>query len=1321
MEFIVSAPPTISEAPKNTSVLRESVAVFTCCARGNPEPEIEFIVKPRISDSAEQDESYQKSIPIPGGRSLRIDMASSKHNLGFPMISVKSSKKTNNVTVMVSNPYVIDCEATLNTRVPFERTWFKDAIPIDFKSSRHRLAQNGSLMIDQVYDSDEGMYDCMIKNELGSALSNPTELKILRKQLYPELVEVTKDVQLKRGSKATLVCRAKGYPQPTVVWMTESNNELTDYRLLEAVTTVFHIDQDQTYRCVANNSLGSIKQSISLKVMPQPKRPTSVYYQERSNTSVLITWVRPQRNGIEIDSYVIRYEEESYGTKEVEMEVERMYGGRQELSYRLTGLKPSTKYSITVLSKSKKHGLSEPGENCPISLTTSEGAPSDPPGNFRQLIDSISNQPTLRWDPPNNPNGKILHYKVYDSTEPDFEMGAWSKLPVTQITETSFVVSNSDLDVRPHYYAVAAATSAGDGPLTPVISIYKKLGAPDRVENLRNVSSSRENVTLAWDQQKLKYGDLYYSYRVGYKELNARYSNTWKWDTVEREGCQIDNLKPGTEYLFVVRALNSGQVEGVPTRLVVQTLPQMNSKPLKLRYSQLRSTGDEGYKSLLINWDKPEQFPEEIKVYEVSLTTIGPRIGIQDPELNRRVRINVTGTSFDTANYLVPLKLGYIFKISVKAIGERVGGETESIFVSIEENSENLRSDTVEVHWTWDREKVKPRVEKLSHYRAIYYKDKEEPENSQYEKSTMESVTLKNLITNAEYNIAIEPVYIAADDSEQIGPRSAVKRVKVYDLARKAPSIVELYWINPRDFHIIWRLDDNQDPRHINQIIITCGQSLPSKNSYIYSPSTTQATIPAPGRSKNTNDPYLVQIKAKYMDGTESEVSRTMRVEDKQSVTHRQSLGLRCQGILPSLGFSGDSPDVGALRISWASDLKTDRVDLSIKGTRKFLNEDNQRKEADMPMIVRTLELTKDTNSQLVINEMLHANTNYEVKLEVKKSENEIAQCRTWMAPPRQVNPPKPDRFVHLSDGKKQRVAFLVDRASQELGDINTYILVVKLLPSSLQLGAEPRELDSFKNLQLNAQLEDDQKIFAVAEYDHSTFADSTMEVQVPVIGLSANLIRRSRAADSNPLKPNGGIRVNPFHVLQYGQSYAAFTLACVLPNSDGGSLNDMQETLPNKRDCRASTWSSVVTVSNPLVIIPIPNHQRTKPSTSLVTVISIVTGLALVLSIALAIGCFMRRRSKTTTTLSTKISDKLDSTLKTPLMQTINIWSIRLIQNFETLQREASNGHLTENHQYQQHVLEDGESQQAHNNSIHVNMMSPQNVDYQPASGLFA
>ncbi|KFB47498.1 hypothetical protein ZHAS_00015452 [Anopheles sinensis] len=134
---------------------------------------------------------------------------------------------------------------------------------------------NGSLVIGQTVAGDEGSYDCQITNNASDFLltSRPAELQIISNLRFTPKPPTTKNLEL--GSVAKIHCKVQGRPTPTVHWTSGlDRGELPES--IEDVngTLVFRnvsAEHRGNYSCVATNSQGEIRATVSVNVVIAPK------------------------------------------------------------------------------------------------------------------------------------------------------------------------------------------------------------------------------------------------------------------------------------------------------------------------------------------------------------------------------------------------------------------------------------------------------------------------------------------------------------------------------------------------------------------------------------------------------------------------------------------------------------------------------------------------------------------------------------------------------------------------------------------------------------------------------------------------------------------------------------------------------------------------------------------------------------------------------------------------------------------------------------------------------------------------------------------
>nr|KAG5705527.1 hypothetical protein BaRGS_009180 [Batillaria attramentaria] len=169
----------------------------------------------------------------------------------------------------------LKCSATGDPRPTIQ--WQKEEGRIPF--GRARQLDDGTLWIEKVQVSDDGVYVCIAENDAGTVKA----VGRLTVHTMPSfLIKPTNQV-VGRGRTATLQCVVTGNPPPTVFWskgqeqhLMFPNHESGRYSVSEDGTLRIRdiqYDDEGQYVCQGLNVLGSEKATANIQVRGEDRRP----------------------------------------------------------------------------------------------------------------------------------------------------------------------------------------------------------------------------------------------------------------------------------------------------------------------------------------------------------------------------------------------------------------------------------------------------------------------------------------------------------------------------------------------------------------------------------------------------------------------------------------------------------------------------------------------------------------------------------------------------------------------------------------------------------------------------------------------------------------------------------------------------------------------------------------------------------------------------------------------------------------------------------------------------------------------------------------
>ncbi|XP_078733019.1 receptor-type tyrosine-protein phosphatase delta isoform X3 [Lampetra fluviatilis] len=614
-------PPRFTHPPESQVGVSGGVASFVCRATGDPKPNITWAKKGKKLSSqrfeiidydngassvlriqplrpARDEAEYEcvasnvlgqisKSVKL---RVLREDQVPP----GFPRIDMmpqlKVVERTRTATML--------CAATGNPDPDIR--WFKDFFPVDTQASAGRIKQlrtgsgpiRGALQIDLSEDSDQGKYECVASNDVGTVYSAPANLYVRVRHVPPRFSIPPKSQEIMPGGSVNVSCVAVGSPMPYVKWMS-GGEDLTpeeEMPIGRNVLELSNVRESANYTCVAMSSLGVVEATAQVTVKALPRPPSMPVVTETTATSVTLTW--DSGNAEPITYYVLRYRPITGGGGGGGAPDGR--GHYQEIDgvattrYTVGGLGPYSEYEFLVAAV---NNIGRGSQSDAVLTRTSEQAPSSPPRNVQARMLSATTM-LVTWEEPEEPNGQIRGYRVYYTTERGQPVSAWLKhnLEDSLLTTIGSLTPQADYTVR-----VLAFTSVGDGPHSPELHVKTQQGVPSQPINLKAEAESATSVLLSWIPPRqdsiIKYELLYRDGPLS-KEQVVTFEPSMTY--------LLEGLRPNTLYQFRLAARSEHGLGAATSIVTAQTLPSTPSAA-----PQDVSCSSPGSTSLLISWQPP--------------------------------------------------------------------------------------------------------------------------------------------------------------------------------------------------------------------------------------------------------------------------------------------------------------------------------------------------------------------------------------------------------------------------------------------------------------------------------------------------------------------------------------------------------------------------------------------------------------------------------------------------------------------------------------------------------------------------------------------
>ncbi|XP_029170272.1 tyrosine-protein phosphatase Lar isoform X7 [Nylanderia fulva] len=615
----MTSPPTILVKPQSQQVKAGGIASFYCTAEGAPPPQIHWRKNgKRISQSQSRYVVHQyengallRIEPVKPGRDNTVyeclaengvgDAVSTEATLtgyeaenlpmGFPMITQAPTTKV----VEMGHNAVLLC-AAVGSPTPII-SWVRDMLPIDTSNPRYTVLDSGALQITESDVSDQGKYECVANNSVGTEYSKSTTLYVKVRRVSPSFsIPPPPLIEVMLGGSLNITCVAVGAPMPFVKWRKDPATDLTPEDNLPVgknVLKLTDIKESANYTCTAASDLGVIDATTMVKVQSLPGPPENVQVSDITATSVKLSW--SYKGPDELQYYVIQHKPKHVNQAFAEI------SGITTMYYHVRSLSPYTEYELYVIAV---NSIGRGPPSAPVIVTTGETTESTnggaKPGTAPRKVQVrplSSSTMVIQWDEPETPNGQVTGYKVYYTTDSNQAMASWQYQMVdnSQLTTISELTPHTIYTIR-----VQALTSVGPGPLSLPVQIKTQQGVPSQPEMLTAVEIGETTVTLQWSKPAHSAENIL-SYELYWNDTYAKEKHHRRIPVTENY--TLSGLYPNTLY-YVWLAARSQRGEGAttipyPVR-TKQYAEKMPGDPQDVKVTSINST------AIHVEWKPPK-------------------------------------------------------------------------------------------------------------------------------------------------------------------------------------------------------------------------------------------------------------------------------------------------------------------------------------------------------------------------------------------------------------------------------------------------------------------------------------------------------------------------------------------------------------------------------------------------------------------------------------------------------------------------------------------------------------------------------------------
>ncbi|XP_055939189.1 cell adhesion molecule DSCAML1-like isoform X12 [Argiope bruennichi] len=471
-------------------------------------------------------------------------------------------KKPTDKDVLAGDSIIIPCYVTgkPDSIIQWSFSRLEELIFSNIVSSEDfTIHSNGSLSVNKVQKSHEGLYKCNASNGVGVGLEATMSLRVIVPARFEEKFTMK---NVRRGETATLKCEAVGDKPLSITWTKDKaeidfkkhtrlekfDRDIEKGLSSELIIRTTDRKDGALYGCLAKNEYGSDERNIKLLVVEVPAQPLDVKVKEAWSRTANIVWSAPYSGNSPITKYIIQYWRDRGGPHRL---LEDIIPSTQT-QVLLKNLRPGTPYAVTVLGENEI-GQGQPSDV--LKFVTGEEEPVGPPTDVWVEAKS-SNSILVTWKPPPRElwNGELrgyfVGYKVDGTSHPySFKTVDNAANDSHEYLLTNLMKSNK------YNIVVKAYNSAGTGPPSQDLIAKTLDGDVPEPPSFTVVAASESKISLRWGDPPSRNIPVT-GYTLHYKKEGGEWYHIPIIASSSKNRFTITGLESSTPYKIYITASN---------------------------------------------------------------------------------------------------------------------------------------------------------------------------------------------------------------------------------------------------------------------------------------------------------------------------------------------------------------------------------------------------------------------------------------------------------------------------------------------------------------------------------------------------------------------------------------------------------------------------------------------------------------------------------------------------------------------------------------------------------------------------------------------